>query len=240
MALQIIIIQVVTFICLIVVLRMIFYRQLNTALVRLKGLHEENIKKEEQLKKELDVIKKQRDVELSMAKEEAARLIKDAREKAERLGGDSQHQAQQHIRQMLEQSKQKLQAMENELNAQFERQVIQMSEKLFSLVFSGRSRQGLQRVLILELIDEIAALPAERFPRQVGVVQVRCGCPLSEDERSLLKGVLSEKTGGQVELSEQPEETMIAGLIMQLGPLTLDGSLKNRLDKAILYAKKNQ
>jgi F0F1-type ATP synthase membrane subunit b/b' len=240
MALQIIIIQVVTFVCLIIVLRLIFYRQLNSALVRLKGLHEENIKKEEQLKKELDVIKKQREAELAMARDEATRLLKDAREKVERLNSESQHQAQLQIRQMLEQSKQKLQAMENELNAQFEHTVMQMAEKLFSLVFSGRSRQGLQRVLTLELIDEISNLSQEMFPRNVGVVQVRCGCPLSEDERGLLKGVLSEKTGGNVEISELPDETMIAGLIMQLGPLTLDGSLKNRLDKAILYAKKNQ
>lgn len=240
MALQLIIIQVVTFICLIIVLRLIFYRQLNSALVRLKGLHEENIKTEEKLKKELDVIKKQRDAELAMARDEAAQLVKDAREKADRLNSDSQQQAQLQIRQMLEQSKQKLQVMENELNAQFEQTVVKMAERLFLLIFSGQSRQGLQHVLTLELIDEISNLSPEMFPKQAGAAQVRCGCPLSGDECAMLKEILDEKTSGTVELSEVADESIIAGLIIQIGPLTLDGSLKNRLDKAMLYVKNNQ
>lgn len=240
MALQIIIIQIITFAGLIFVLRILFYRQMNFALSRLKVLHEENLKKEAELKKELDIIKKQRDQELSQAREDAARIIREAKEKSERLSFDIQTQANSDSRQIIEQAKLKLQVFENELRSQYQQDTLKLAEQIFETVFTARGKEVLQHSLIVELIEEIRNLPADKFVVKSSETTVTSVYILNDEERRQIQSIISEKAGTNVTIKERIDPGIIAGLIIQIGPLTLDGSLRNKLNKTKAYLASKQ
>ncbi len=235
MALQLIIIQIVTFVSLIFVLRMLFYRQLNSSLLRLQSLHQENLKKEAVLKQELEVIQKQRDEELSKAREEAVHIIKDAKNKAERMSGDINAQANVQAQHVIEEAKLKLQVLENDLKSKYEQGALHLAGQIFETVFTAKGKESLQHMLVEELIEEIRGLPVDKFTVKVSGGAVISAYNLNDQQRKTIQEIISQKTNESVVLNEQIDQSIICGLIIQLGPLTLDGSLRNKLNKTVAY-----
>lgn len=240
MIIQIIIIQVLTFAALLFVLRILFHRQLSIALTRLRTLHEENVKKEAELKKELELIKQQRDQEIAQAKQEAANIIKEARVRSERLASEMQTQAAQAAKSVLDQGNVKVEFLKNEILNKEYADALNLARGAFEAVFTDLSKDKLSHMLVAELIEEIQKLDKTRFTVSSDKVKIISALQLSDEERSRLKAILSEKTGFSVSLEEVIDTGIIAGLIIQIDVLTIDGSLRNKLEKAFVFLKSRQ
>jgi F0F1-type ATP synthase membrane subunit b/b' len=236
MVFQIILIQIITFAGLVVMLRFLFYRQLNTALGRLRALHEENIAREEELKKELERIKKEKEDELSKAKRDSARLINESKDRAIKIGADMQMEAKAQAGSILERANEESKRMERDLQSMAEAQAIDLSLMAFKLIFTQQSGEALQRELISELIGEIEKVPENRFTVKEHVIKVSSAFALTKEEKARLLKILAVKTGqADIELRETANADIIAGLIIQIGALTIDGSLRSKLKKAIAH-----
>jgi len=239
MLIQLLVIQVITFIVLIVVLRIAFYKQLNSALTRLKKLHEENLAREEELKKEVEKIKLERESELKRAKEEAERLVKEAKAKSEKIGADIQEAAKLQAQRTELESKLGMERLGKELMTQYQDHAIDLSIEILKSAFTGQGQEALQNQLISELIDEIKNIDHGKFTVKTKEVKISSAYPLASNGKKELAHVLSEKVGVAVELHESQDPDIIAGLIIQIGPLTIDGSLKNKLKKIVPYLRSN-
>lgn len=66
-----------------------------------------------------------------------------------------------------------------------------------------------------------------------GVVEARVSSarPLSDSQRAALKSSLQAAAGGEILLNETVDESLLGGLVVQLGSKMLDASLRNRLDQ---------
>ena len=66
-----------------------------------------------------------------------------------------------------------------------------------------------------------------------GVVQVRVtsALPLEDDERQRLRERLEEATGQQVRLIETVDPSLLGGLVLRIGDVRIDGSVKKRLER---------
>jgi len=62
--------------------------------------------------------------------------------------------------------------------------------------------------------------------------------PMSEAQRARLEGVLKEKFRKDAVLQEQVDNSLLAGLILKMGSLEIDGSLRNRYQEAVEEVKK--
>src|SRR3989338_10192896 len=82
MLIQLAIIQVSAFAAIILVLRFVFSRNLNSALGRLNALHEENLVKEDQLSDELKRAREERDAEVKKGRDEAVLVIEEGKKEA--------------------------------------------------------------------------------------------------------------------------------------------------------------
>lgn len=238
MLIQLLIIQVITFIGIIIVLRVLFHRQLSVALGRLKRLHEENLAREEELKKELEKARQEREAELAKARNEASRMIKEAKDKAEKLSGDIHQHAKEEAERVIERAKLDAKKFENEIISKYQEEAIELSISMLKFTFSQQDKEALQHQLILELIAEIERLEPEKFTVKTKEVKVLSAFGLDKEEKQKLTQVLSEKIGLRVELEEKVDADIIMGMIVQVGAFTIDGSLRNKLKKVIPYLKR--
>ncbi|HPN88695.1 MAG TPA: F0F1 ATP synthase subunit delta [Candidatus Omnitrophota bacterium] len=235
MIIQLILIQVFIFTGLIFILRLLFYRQLQAALTRLKRLHEENLKREEELKQEIEKAKQEREKILLKAQEESAKLIKDAKKSAEKAIAEAQEQANIKLKSVLADGEVKIKNQENALLEKYHQKVMALSLEIFELAFSSQGKEALHHQLLDELMKEIKAMGKEKFIVKVDKAQIRAPFLLKDEEKKRIIEILSEKMGTSCVLEETIDNALLAGLIIQLGGLTLDGSLRNKVEKIMAY-----
>jgi F0F1-type ATP synthase membrane subunit b/b' len=230
---KLILIQIAAFAGLILVLRFLFYRQLNAALRRLQALHEQALEKESQLEEELKRAKEERAVEVERGREEAQVFLETAAEDAEILKSNAQERATLESRQTLARGQQELERLRTKMKSEIEDEAVRFSIEIIRHTFTQDGRQALQHQMIEELIQEIEGLKKEQFSIKTTTVSVVSSLPLSDSERMKLRKILGQKLDRSVSLEESVDPKLITGLKLQMGALVIDGSLQNKLKHAI-------
>lgn len=230
---QLVIIQALTFIALILALRVLFARNLDAALKRLQALQEEALLKEAQLKEELLRAKQERLAEIERGRDEANRLLEEARREVEALQAGAAREAREESEKILSRGKEEMEKARANLLAAIEADALQLATEAVKRTFTQQGKEDFHRHLIDALVEEIANVGKERFPARAKAVRVTSSFPLTADERHRLRRVLSEKVGAEVALEERIDLDLITGLVVEIGALVMDGSLKNRLRKVI-------
>ena len=238
LAWQLVLLQVITFIGLIVALRMLFARQLTAALQRLQALQEETLVKEVQLKEELERAKQERIAEAEKGREEGRRLVEAAKQEAQTLCATLEEQSRQEAQKILTRGQEELAKSRAELVGGIEADAVRLSTEVLRYTFSQQAKEDFQHHLIAELIEDVSRLGQEQFSVKAEMVSVTSSFPLTAQERHRLGQALSEKLGGPVTLNERIDPELLTGLVIQIGALVIDGSLKNKLQKVLPLLRK--
>ncbi|MBI2495217.1 MAG: F0F1 ATP synthase subunit delta [Candidatus Omnitrophica bacterium] len=236
---QLLAIQIITFLGLIAALRLLFHRQLNAALQRLQALQQEAMVKEAQLKEELERARRERAAAVDQGKQEARALIDAAKQESESLRRHAEEQARQASQTFLERGRGEAEKLRANLTAQIETEARQLAMAMIRCTFTQDGTEVFQRHALDGLISDIGRLDPSRFVASTETARVTSSCSLSDQERHRLRKILSEKLQTPVSLDEQVDPELIAGLVVQVGDLVIDGSLQNKLRKAraLLRAK---
>ncbi len=240
LAWQLVLLQVMTFVGLIFALRMLFARQLNAALQRLQTLQEETLVKEAQLQEELERAKQERAAEAEKGREEARRLVEAAKQEAQVLRATTEEQARQEAQKILTRGQEELAKSRAGLLGGIEADAVRLSTEVLRYTFSQQAKEDFQHHLIAELIEDVSRLGQEQFSVKAEMVSVTSSFPLTAQERHRLGEALSEKLGGPVTLNERIDPELITGLVIQIGALIIDGSLKNKLRKVLPLLKNDR
>ena len=91
------------------------------------------------------------------------------------------------------------------------------------LVGVGRGRQ------LPAIIDKLVERAAEE--RSEVVAEVRTAIPLDEDLRDRLAEALSNATGKQVSVKAVVDESVLGGVVAQVGDTIIDGTVRQRLNQ---------
>lgn len=237
MLIQLLLIQIITFGALIFILRMLFYRQLNSALSRLKELQEEAMIKEGQIKEELARAKEERFSEVEKGRKEARELLERAKKEAEGLRLKTEELADQERQKIISYGKEESERLRQELLSNMQNQALALSEEIIKSIFTEKGKENLHHQLIDELLIELEGLDKEEFSVRADKIKVSSALALTEEEKKCLKKVLMEKMGYEVAFEERQDPEIITGLIIQIGELVIDASLKNKLNKITPHLK---
>lgn len=238
MLIQLLIIQVVTFIGIVFLLRFLFSRHLKSALIRLNTLHEENLAKEEELNEELKRAKEESQAQIEQGKIEAEQIIAQANKEALRIRLKIEEQAKEQAEKIIADGCVEVEKLKAGVIKDIQAQSIELASTLIAQLLTETDKIALQYEFANGIIEEISRLPKEQFNAQSNqAAKVTSSFILLDRQRDEIKRLLAAKTGKEIILKEEIDANLIGGLILELGGMVIDGTLKNKLQRIILHRK---
>ena len=236
---QLILIQVITFGLLVYLLRHLLYRQVTHSVARLEQLYQENLRREEELKKAKGETEQALKAEMAQRREEMRRLRAEAEGEVHRIKEEAQAKAKEEAERIVAEAVSGEERMRARLISEGEAKAVDLAFEILKRIFSTRVAEAVHHHLIDGLIEEIQELDGQRLQTDIETAEVRIPFPLTQDQRGTLNQVLSSKIGRRIILKESNDRDIIAGMIVHLDHLVLDGSLQNKLKGVMAHVRES-
>jgi len=232
------ILQVVIFIGLVVVLRRLLGHHLTSAAAHLQGLSAEYGRRHDELKQRLEESEHQYREQVERAKAEAERIMVQARQEAESSKAKLLEEARAESERIVQQGLESREALQRELAQRMEARALERACELIQEVLPGQLRIEVQSHWLDELIQNgLAQLETVKANNAVREAKVTSACPLTAQQRTVLRQWFKERLGREVTVTEAVDERLVVGLTITLGNLVLDGSLASKVLQAARRAK---
>ncbi len=237
-AIPIIAIHLVVLVVLVGFIRVILVGQAKHATIRVKQVEDEVRKKEEDIKREIE----EHERDFTEKKAEAERQLNAHREEAKRdaarLKEQSVAEAKKESQKILEQAHKNEQKIKDLIARQMEDKAVEYGGRVFKLVFSDLMTGELNKQFINELIDALDEIEKGSITVDSPEADIVTSHALDPDQKMRLESVLRETFHDKATVNESTDESLLGGLVLKMGSLEIDGSLRNRYQEAVNEVKK--
>ena len=232
--LSVILAQVLIFIGLIYSFRRILTKNVTLATRHLEELNKGYEKKGEETNRRLEEAKEGSEKMLfnaqGKAEQKKAQIIKDAEAQRDKILKDARIQGEATI----QQADKSRGLLISELEERIARQAIDKACELIQKALPEQFKQSVHSQWIEELIengfnqDQLEALPIQE---KIQEVKIASAFPLDDGQRKNLSRKIKELLKHDITLKEEVDSKIVAGIIVSIGSLVLDGSFKNKIEK---------
>ena len=221
---------VALFVGMVIFLKKFFDREATLHTAHLDTLIAENSAKEEEIKKHLEDAKRQSQEIIANAQKDAAtqkeEILKAVADEKNKIIADAQARAEEVIKQADNARLALLSELEQKIG---ESATVRALELLQSVLPDDFRKEVHQRWVSDVISSNFAELDRLRVPQGLSEVKVVSAFILTDDQKSGLKLKLKEKLGFEFDLKEELDPSLICGLVVNIGSLILDGSLKFKM-----------
>jgi len=235
---RIVVANVVILIVVVLVIRKLLLSDTVKAVARIGDAETELRRKEEDMRREMQ----QNEQEVVAKKKEAEDELESRRADSERDVVHMKEQVLEDARgeaaEILEKARKNERKMREQVVLEMDEKAVEFGGQVFKLVFSERLTEGLNKQFIDELLDALEETDADGITVEADDAQFTSSHPLAIEQRQRLQKILAEKLGVSLEINESVREELLAGLVMKLGSLEIDGSLLSRYQEAVSELKK--
>jgi len=222
------------FIGLVFFFRKIMNRNVVSATTHLEQLTAEYTKKEEQIKKQLDETESQRQEIIANAKRDAQKqredILKQVQEQRDKILNEAQAKAEE----IIKQADRTRQALIADINQKIDQKALERAAELVQQVLPENIREEVHHRWLEELISSsFQQLDRLQIPDGEIEAKVVSAFELNSKQREALKAKIKEKLGRKIDLKEEIDSNVIIGLIVNIGSLVLDGSLRFKVKEVI-------
>ena len=229
MLFQLIIIQIVTFFAIVFVLRKILYTETANQAKRLKELKEENYRKEKELARKMESADGAYREKLLQAGKEGRRIQKKAEEDAEQLRKKITENAKEEAERIIKEAINTKDKMRDEVANAMREKAPRLAAQIFKDALSPKIKETTHRELVGEVLAEAKKIDKGKFSGKAKSGEIISALPLSRNEKNALVSVITQKAGHKISFAEKEDKALVAGVIIKLGTVIIDGSLENRL-----------
>lgn len=230
-----ILLQIIIFTSLVFFLRKILNRNVIAATAHLEQLASEYAKKEEEIKKLFEQAKRQSQEILANAQKDAQQqkeqILKEAQGEKDKILIDVHQKAEE----MIQQADRARQALIQEIEQRIDEKATQRAAQLLQQALPEHIREGIHQRWFDDLISSsFAQIDRLHIPEGVCEARVVTAFALTPQQRDALDAKIKERLGFQINLKEEIDSNLIAGLIVNIGSLVLDGSLKFKIQEVAI------
>ncbi|MFC1497277.1 F0F1 ATP synthase subunit delta [Verrucomicrobiota bacterium] len=208
------------------------------AVNRIKQVENEVRKKEEAIRLEI----KEHEKEFERKKAEAQEdLVKRQEESAKELANTKEQivgEAKKEADRITDQAKKNEEKLRQQIAQSMEEKAVDYGGEIFKLVFSDKMNEALNKQFIGELLDALEEIDAASITVDASEANFTSSHSIDPEQKKRLEKLLADKFNANIKVEEKVQEDLLAGLILKLGSLEIDGSLINRYREAAAEVKK--
>ena len=228
-----IVINLVTFLAMVLVFRRVMISSSYDETKRLQALNLENAQKATELQEKIEDAEKQYKERLLKAEDEIRRLREKATQEAETVREQILTKARGEKDHMIDQAIGAKKKLREEIENELLDKSLEFSKRILMEILSPEHQKLVCEGILEEILSEMEKMDfAPLKGSAVKQCRVRTSHGLDARQRERLAGVLSDKTGEKISLEESVDKDLIAGVIVHIGSFMIDGSLAARFKKA--------
>ncbi len=229
---SLIFLQILFLIGLILVFRRILSRNVVQATMHLDELNEDYSKKEQEAGRRLEEAKKTSEELVAKAREEADKkreqIINEADAEKEKILREARSQGEE----IMKQADRSRQRLISELEERISKGAIDKACELIQDTLPEQFKRDVHSQWTEDLIkgglDQLRHL---QIPEDINEAKITSAFPLNDAQRKNLSKQLNQLLGKDIKLKEEGDPKLVAGVVVTMGNLVLDGSLKNRIQE---------
>lgn len=204
----------------------------------IKQVEAEVRKKEETIRMEIDVHEKEFQKKKKEAEEELDEKRKASENEVAQMRDSVIAEARKEGDNIIAQAKKGEEEFKRQLEQEMQSKAVDYAGQVFEMVSSERMSSELNKALIGELLDALDEVDGSAITVEGEGAEFTSSHPIEADQKARLEGLLKDKFGVDIKVEEKIDEAILGGLILKLGSLEIDGSLKNRYQEAVSEVKK--
>lgn len=232
-------IWVVAFPLIVFALWQLFYRQADKTRARLEALYQDNVRRESELARLREEAEREMQAKVAEAEEAIRHLKAEADFELQHRRDEALAAAKSEGERLIAEAKAIGERQQARLIAEANEKAVALAATIIKDLFASKVAYGVHHHLVEGLIEEVGTLNGQRFPAGVETVEVIVPFPLSPAQRDTLTASISSKTGRLVTLKESTDGALIAGMVLKLDRLVLDGSLQHKLQETLAHVREN-
>jgi F0F1-type ATP synthase membrane subunit b/b' len=227
-----IILQLVIFSALIYFFRKIMNQNVVVATQHLDELRHDYEKKQKQIDAQMEEAKAQAQAIVDQARGDVEKQKSEILTNAQKERDRVTQEARAHAEEMVQQAEKSRYQLLAELEHRITRESVQRASELIGQVLPEPFKKEVHAHWTEELLKgKLTQLEDVRVPSDIQGVKIISAFPLEEAQRQLLSKNIKNKLGKDIQIKEEVDPKIVAGLIISMGSLLIDGSLKNKIEE---------
>lgn len=234
MLIQLVIAQIVTFIAIVFVLKRLLYSESAKETLRLRKLKEETALKQRELQQKIEAAQAAYKERMSEAEEKARALIIKSEEETDALRKKVLEKAKEDAENVVKSAFNAKEKMREEIFVDIWKKVPALASRIFKEVLSPAVQEMAHKEQIRDVIEKLKKIDKAAFKSRVEKGEIVSAYPLSKSEKLEMDSLIRLGLGYEVPTYETEDRKLVAGVIIKLGTIMIDGSLDNRLKQVEL------
>lgn len=227
-----IVLLIIIFAVVIIIFQRIMKQNVVLATRHIDELSQDYTKKEKEIDSQLEETKQKCKEMIDQARQEAqnieGQVIKEAQTERDRILAQARTQSEE----IIQQADKSRQLLLSEINGRINKEATDKACELIQDTIPDRFKQEVHLHWVEELISsDLNELERLRIPKDTQEIRIVSAFGLSEGQRKVLCKKLKDVLGYDVMPKEEVNPKLVAGIIIHIGSLVLDGSLKNKIQE---------
>jgi len=230
--------QIAVFVVVVVVLRRLLLGDTLSAVRRLKDAESELVKKEEAIRQKMEAqeqeVQRKRTADEQELQRRKETVEQDLARTKERMLVEAKLEADKIVSE-AQLSKDRLR---EQLVRETDSKAVEFAGEIFKLVISKEVSEKVNAAFVDELIGALAEVDGGSVHVDGDNAEFIASHKLDPGQKAAMERLIEEKFGAKIRISEKVDEKLLAGVIIKLGSLEIDGSLLSRYREAVGQIKK--